>query len=746
MTENKDNKKGIEGIQILGLSGIFQGIADNKRSGILYVQSGSQEKYIYFLDGNIKMVSSPNRPSILAEGMRRAFGQIDDETLEAVFEMQGETGRSLSDILLEMDAEVEFIEELCRFQMGEEIFELFIWPDIKFEFSEEDSSEGLFPEDLLALNIELNPGMLLMGAAQRLDEWNVINEKFSSMKDIPYISSDIYEDQLADEEIHLLSFTDGGNDFDEILAECRLQQFQAMQIFYSMSEAGYIALKTADELKEMAHFEEFREDIFKCIRLYERSEELGEKDTESLSWLAEAYESCGLISKAVAKFKELGEFSLEIEDYDGSINAYARVITYSPEDLDAHQKYVNVLFQNGQFQDGAHASILYARKLAVENKSKAIQVLEDAYQHNPLSPEVLEYMAILYCESQENIDAIFTYTTLANLYKTRGIFDETVNAYQKILELDNENIEARIELANTYLLMGHHEEGVTEYKRLADILRVSGLIKDSFGFNYLINVCEKIIEFEPTNLSAREWLADVYIYRQDMTKAKDLLLEILEFLQGGEKPEAILSVLQKLVQIEPQNRDYHRMLAEVYHRLERFEEATQELICIGDLAIDEGSLLIQEDREEEGFQSFSESLEALNAVLLIEPFNLEVRQKRAELLHQLGQAESAVEEYKLVCNMTKATNNYHDALTALFHIIELAPDYEPSAFLELARLCEKQNKADLAVNFYKKYARHSLTRCDFGEVLQACRRLLSLTPNDEETKMWRSIALDIMKN
>jgi len=133
-------------------------------------------------------------------------------------------------------------------------------------------------------------------------------------------------------------------------------------------------------------------------------------------------------------------------------------------------------------------------------------------------------------------------------------------------------------------------------------------------------------------------------------------------------------------------------------------------------------------------------------VLIIEPFNLEVRQKRAELLHQLGHSQDAISEYKLVCNMTKAVRNYHDALTALFHIIELAPDHEPTAFLEIARLCERQNKLDLAINFYKKYVKRSLMRGDFGEVLQTCRRLVGIVTNDEEVNFWRNVASQIFKN
>lgn len=744
MIGKRDKKKDLE---ILGLSGIFQGIGDNKRSGFLYVQSGNQEKYISFLNGEINLVASPNRPSILAEAIRRAFGQIDDETVEAVFQAQRETGKALSSILFEMNADKEFIEGLCRFQMGEEIFEIFIWPDIQFEFSEELAIENLFPKDLLELNIKIHSGMILMEAARRLDEWKSISEVFSSWKDIPYICKDIYENQLVPEEFHLLSLCDGGRDFEEIMTVCRLPQFYAMRFLHSMyKDHGYIALRNAQELRQMAHFEEYKENVFKCIKLYERAEELDSSDIQSITWLAEAYKSCGLINKAVIKYKELGEACLEKEDFEGSIKAYSHVIAYSPEDLDAHDSYTKVLFQNGQFQEGAKACIIYARKLSVEDKVKAIGILEDAYQHNPLSPEVLEYMATLYYELGQKDDAGFTYTTLANLYKSQGRFEETIQSYQKILLLNEKNIEARIELANTYLQIGQKDEGLMEYKKLGDILRSSGLLEDSFGCRYLISVCEKIIEFEPENLAAREWLADVYLLQRDEERAKILLLNLLDHLQNTNKPENLVSVLRKLVQLEPENRFFHRNLAEAYAKMQYYEEATEEYICVASLAIQQACLSMEEGDEKAAADAFSESLEVLNIVLINEPFNLEIRQKRAEILDHLGHVQSAVEEYKLVVNMTKAINNYHDALTALFHIIELAPDYEPSAFLELAKLCERQNKSELAINFYKKYARRSLMRGDLGEVLLTCRKILSLVPDDQDTALWRKIAAEVMKN
>ena len=238
-----------------------------------------------------------------------------------------------------------------------------------------------------------------------------------------------------------------------------------------VQKSWMLRLRTADELIQMAQFDEFRNNIHKSIKLYERAEELEGVSIDTLRWLAEAYETSGLIGKAVAKYQKLGDLCLEKEDLDGSIEAYERVIAYAPENLSVHKQYVNVLFQKEEYEKGSKASIVYAQKISLEDKSKAIEVLEYAYQNNPFSAEVLEYMATLYNELGKYDDACFIYTTLGNLYKRQNDFDATIIAYKKILDINAKNIEARFALANTYSQIGMKVEGLQEYKILADLLR-----------------------------------------------------------------------------------------------------------------------------------------------------------------------------------------------------------------------------------------------------------------------------------
>ncbi|BBM85264.1 tetratricopeptide repeat protein [Candidatus Uabimicrobium amorphum] len=734
------------GIEIIGLSGVLQDLQNNRRTTILYAYSNDhdKEKYVYFKEGLIKLVTSPNRSSVLAEGLQRAFNLVDDETLSSAFQEQLSSGKHLTTVLREIGADDNFIVDVCGFQISEEIYDLFLWEDLQIELIDDIDHEK-FPEELLALPIAIEVDFLLMEAARRSDEWKKITGILPSGKDVAYISEDIYDDNLTAEIMHILSLLDSVHDFDEIIKDCRISEFHAWEIFAQLYEAGYIALRTAEELKELASLDEFSDDLFKRIKLYERAEELGDNSIETITWLAEAYQQGDLINKAVRKYKQLGEQYVELEQYDGAIRAYKEVLDVFQDDMDAHEKYIDALFKKGNFQDGAKASITYSDKLSIIDKRRAILALENAYQHNPLSPEVLEKMAKLYCDLSETVDAMFTYTTVANLYKSRGLYQDTIDAYHKILELDYANIEARIKLADTYLIMGQHDKGIAEYKHLGDILTDAGFSDNPFTYTYLINICEKIIEFEPTNLSAREWLADTYIFKKEYDKAKEVLVDLLSFLENANNPEELLSILQKLVEIEPQNRSYLKKLAHIYKRLNLFDDAARDFIHTGEICLNEASKQEMAGKADDARRLQEEALEAFNEVLTMNPFDLEIRQKRAELLHKLNHVESAIEEYKLICHMTKAVNNYHDALTALFHIVELAPEHDPSAFLDMAKLCERQNKNDLAINFYKKYAIFNLEKGDLGEVMQSCRRLSILSPGDEEVKKWRDLVSYVMK-
>ena len=272
------------GLDIVGIPTLFQSISDERKQGNLKIQSSHGEKYIYFSKGKILQVSSPQNPSILAEGLRR-HPDLDEESYQVLCEQQKRTGQSLASLLLADEEDgPALVTAICQFQILEEICELFTWQDCHSEFFEGDPDPMLF--DLEILDIEpMDIGVVLLEAARRSDEWKMILDKLPSKKDVPYQVKQLPTDANTEQQ-QVFAAVDGFRNIEDLLTVVRLSPFGAMSAMSELSDQENIALKNSQELLHLTRLDVFREDLTKRTKLYERAIELGEKSPEITVWLA----------------------------------------------------------------------------------------------------------------------------------------------------------------------------------------------------------------------------------------------------------------------------------------------------------------------------------------------------------------------------------------------------------------------------------------------------------------------------
>ncbi|MHC4601146.1 MAG: DUF4388 domain-containing protein, partial [Planctomycetota bacterium] len=118
-------------LNILDLPNIFQSLADNRRTGVLRVKSKGQEKLVLFREGNINMVVTPMKSTMLGEALLKTK-VIDEMTLkDAVTAQQDAGGGKLGTLLVKSKkiSEEDLVKALT-FQVTEEVCELFTWEDV----------------------------------------------------------------------------------------------------------------------------------------------------------------------------------------------------------------------------------------------------------------------------------------------------------------------------------------------------------------------------------------------------------------------------------------------------------------------------------------------------------------------------------------------------------------------------------------------------------------------------------------
>jgi hypothetical protein len=135
---------------------------------------------------------------------------------------------------------------------GEEaVYELAIWPEGDFTFHAGEET----PES----TIQKSNTNLLMEAARRIDEWQVLSKKIPSTRLVP-----VFTDQatttsvsLTPQEWQLISKIDERRSIEEIAIGLNQSPFDTCKLLYGLITSGLIALKEAlagvsgDRLKEM---------------------------------------------------------------------------------------------------------------------------------------------------------------------------------------------------------------------------------------------------------------------------------------------------------------------------------------------------------------------------------------------------------------------------------------------------------------------------------------------------------------
>ncbi len=526
----------------------------------------------------------------------------------------------------------------------------------------------------------------------------------------------------------ILTLVNGVRDFDEILEQSRMPSFTLANICSTLVTAKFFQLKNPDELLQLAELDILREDTKKCIRIYERVEELGRKTFNTVKWLASAYESIGLTGKAVEKYRELGNWAMDGNIYAEAVRAYRKVVEFTSEDniqLETYEKLITAYNKWGKKEEAAEISAKYARKVSVFDKRKAIIVLDTANRNYPSSPSNLELMATLYLELGDKENAIQTYSILANLFKKQEDADKSLESYARILAIDPSNVKAHLELAHGYMEFGKIQEGVKQYKELGNILNntIQTAFKNNQMYNIgtipeiLIDVCEAILTYDPNDITAREWLADTYIATNNEKNALNILRELLGFLQKDELSEQLVVALRKVIRLDVDDFRSRKLLADTLLRQKKLKAAINEYMELG-------VRCEKTDLRRAG--------EAFDAIIGIDPFNLTARQKRSEILFARNLHAKAVDEYKLVGYLAKAIGLIPEAIQAFSQIAMLSGDKEIWCFQEVGLLCETLHENQKAIEYHKNYALKSLAHANYGEVYQAATRILIISPNEPD--------------
>lgn len=233
-------------LRTMSLPDILQWIATGRKTGTLHLERRTIRKRIAFRDGTIFSSWSNDPRESLGQFLIRDRLVTEEQLFKALLGQEKE-GRLIGSILVSEGAlKEEHLRKSLKSKAAETVFDLFLWPEGKFEFKDNE-----LPDDVL-IYVEMPVTGVILEGIRRLDEWERIRKVFPSMKTtlkvkwMPQVVTDAAEHQV-------MALAASGKSLAEISLEMRRSPFEAASLVFDLHTRGALVVdKTEEEPKSDA--------------------------------------------------------------------------------------------------------------------------------------------------------------------------------------------------------------------------------------------------------------------------------------------------------------------------------------------------------------------------------------------------------------------------------------------------------------------------------------------------------------
>lgn len=379
------------------------------------------------------------------------------------------------------------------------------------------------------------------------------------------------------------------------------------------------------------------------------------------------------------------------------------------------------------------------------------------------------------------------YKTLGNAFFNRDRLDNAIKAWNKISELDPQNIFARIELADLYREKELYQQAISQHEAIIEIkaddpyriclsLREIGKIHEETGkfkeaqdsydkalaltargnwlrrdlqqriiaiyaadanWTDLIAYYQDKLQEDANDTEILGLLAAAYIENEQLDEGiqtykrglelsptdNSLRLSLITALRTAEKLEDAAIEYETITQQQPDNFGIYRELGKIYVELQNEEKARAVYQRMIDRDSTNASTFLTLAEIYTGHEWVEDAATAYQKAISLAPENLDFIEYYGEFYLRQGNSEKAIETWNLMVESAKKTAENYDRLARLL---------DSKKFKEEA--IEASKKAvELMPDTYRfreAYAKRLMENGKYEEALQEYTQALKLAPND----------------
>lgn len=233
----------------------------------------------------------------------------------------------------------------------------------------------------------------------------------------------------------------------------------------------------------------------------------------------------GIFDLATSKEKliESAQKSLKKKQVAKAIRDYLRVVEMEPADMRCRQKLAELYVRAGQKTEAYEQYESVAKYFSSNGfYPKAIAIYKQMQRLDPSQVAIFSRLAELNEKQGLMGDAMSEYRNLVTYYERNGMVADQIRTLEKMYALDQNNLNIRIKLAETYAKNERLEEGFAELEEILDIL------SDRGSYDKVLKLYKMFLPLYPNNRKLQMGLALAFYEKGDFQRGVTILETLLK--------------------------------------------------------------------------------------------------------------------------------------------------------------------------------------------------------------------------
>ena len=188
-----------------------------------------------------------------------------------------------------------------------------------------------------------------------------------------------------------------------------------------------------------------------------------------------------------------------------------------------------------------------AEKFVQQGKlQNAIAEYDKVLKHDEKDLTVNNTIGDLYARLGDSAKAIECFKKVGDAYAAQGFTVKGIAMYKKITKL-HPSVDSSLKLAELYTQQGLFNDARAQYLQVAEDFMKNGDLEQA------VRLFQKVLEMDPENVPMRVKLAEVYVRLDKKKEAWEIFSAVVESLRSRGSLAAVEDILKRMLAIDPNN-------------------------------------------------------------------------------------------------------------------------------------------------------------------------------------------------